>query len=380
MRRVAIGKVAKIDRRNVAPDSIIAGTQYLGLEHVQSEGGCNPIEVSAGELGSNKFAFTPDHVLFGKLRPYLKKTTLVDFHGICSTDIIPILPDPEQIDKRYLYYFLLSENTVRKAVERCSGANLPRLSPTELAKFEIPLPPLPDQRRIAARLDAADRLRALDRALVGKYEEMKRSLFLEMFGDPVRNERGWEVKRLAELGIWRSGGTPSRTKLHYFSGSIPWYSSGELNSMYLCGAKETISEKAVQESSAKLVPPGCLLLGMYDTAALKSGITTMESSCNQAIAYGLLNSKLVESPYLYHATQQGKPTFKLQQRGVRQKNFNLSMIKQILVPVPSLNIQAEFTQLERPINQQLVISTKLMLRSESLLRQILSTELQCNGL
>ena len=61
--------------------------------------------VDAGELGSTKFDFTDRHILFGKLRPYLAKVALPNFNGVCSTDILPILPG-EEVDRRYLCWFL----------------------------------------------------------------------------------------------------------------------------------------------------------------------------------------------------------------------------------------------------------------------------------
>jgi type I restriction enzyme S subunit len=88
---------------------------------------------------------------------------------------------------------------------------------------------------------------------------MLQSVFLEMFGDPVKNTKGWEMARLGELGEWTSGGTPSRTKPEYFQGTIPWFSAGELNDSYLLDSKEQITEEALKVSSAKLFPKGTML-------------------------------------------------------------------------------------------------------------------------
>ncbi|MBL0017394.1 MAG: restriction endonuclease subunit S, partial [Bacteroidetes bacterium] len=77
--------------------------------------------------------------------------------------------------------------------------------------IEIPLPPLSEQKRIAGILDAADRLRQQDKALIGCYNQLAQSVFLEMFGDPVRNERGWEMKELGNVSGKITDGAPKST-------------------------------------------------------------------------------------------------------------------------------------------------------------------------
>ncbi|MFZ2501613.1 MAG: restriction endonuclease subunit S, partial [Nocardioides sp.] len=149
----ALGDVADIQRRGVDPTSIADDTAYLGLEHIESGGriiGMSTIRESA--VASTKFRFGPEHILFGKLRPYLAKIAAPDFPGVCSTDILPIRPKA-QLDAGYLKHFLRQPVIVDLASARATGANLPRLSPSELARFELPLPPIEEQRRIATILD-----------------------------------------------------------------------------------------------------------------------------------------------------------------------------------------------------------------------------------
>ncbi|WP_319560718.1 restriction endonuclease subunit S [Marispirochaeta sp.] len=154
-----LSNIADIERKSISPDNIVNGTFYVGLEHISSAGNFVDVsDVSNGDLASNKFVFDEKHVLFGKLRPYLNKIARPNFSGICSTDILPIRPRKE-LDRSFLYYWLRTPEMVGLSTNRSSGANLPRLSPKELAKFPIPLPPFPEQKRIAAILDQADALR-----------------------------------------------------------------------------------------------------------------------------------------------------------------------------------------------------------------------------
>ncbi len=199
MRSVALKEVAEIERDAIAPGVIKSGTKYLGLEHIESGGGIlssDPVDV--GDLASTKFRFGADHVLYGKLRPYLAKIALPDFEGVCSTDILPVRPGPD-LDKRFLAYFLRQPSMIEFAASRSTGANLPRLSPKALGEFEIPLPPLPEQRRIAAILDQADALRRLRRQSLSRLSELGQAIFRQMFGDLVANDKEFYDGRIGEL-------------------------------------------------------------------------------------------------------------------------------------------------------------------------------------
>lgn len=100
-----------------------------------------------------------------------------------------------KVSLRYLYYFLLSydfKNII-------SGSAQPQITIQGLQKLEIPLPPLHIQEQIADTLDKADALRRKDQELLQKYDELAQAIFYDMFGDPVRNEKGWLLSNLEEL-------------------------------------------------------------------------------------------------------------------------------------------------------------------------------------
>ena len=154
--------------------------------------------VEAGDLASTKFLFSSRHILYGKLRPYLRKIARPDFDGICSTDILPILPG-RRVDRDYLCHFLRLDTSVSFAESRSVGVNLPRISPGVLTTLQVPLPTMEEQRRIAAILDKADALRQKRGLALQKLDSLTQSIFLDMFGDPVGNPRGWEVSKLEQI-------------------------------------------------------------------------------------------------------------------------------------------------------------------------------------
>src|ERR1051325_816768 len=112
---VTLGDVAALQRSTIQPEEIAEGTTYLSLEGIESGGTIRGAKsVDEGEIASSKFKFTDKHLLYGKLRPYLAKISCPDFSGVCSTDILPILPG-RNLDRDFLCHFLRQPRMVELA-------------------------------------------------------------------------------------------------------------------------------------------------------------------------------------------------------------------------------------------------------------------------
>ncbi|MFJ6270919.1 restriction endonuclease subunit S [Pseudarthrobacter oxydans] len=185
MTHVSLGQIATIDRKAVKPEDIVNGTTYVGLENIVSGGEFVSIgPVANGELASGKFEFDERHILYGKLRPYLAKIAVPSFNGVCSTDILPIRVS-SSADKMYVAHFLRQTHIVNQVNGLAAGANLPRISPSSLLTIQLPLPPLDEQRRIAAILDKADELRTKRREALAHLDTLTQSIFHSMFGEAL---------------------------------------------------------------------------------------------------------------------------------------------------------------------------------------------------
>ena len=154
------------------------------------------------------------------------------------------------VHPKYFYYFCLTYNFEKHN----KATTLPSLTKTDLAEITFPLPPLPIQKRIAEILDAADALRKKDQELLKKYDELAQAIFIDMFGDPVKNEKGWEVKKLGDVFNVASGGTPATTNPDYWTdGYIPWIGSNMCKDSII---RETdgkyITEDGLNNSSARI--------------------------------------------------------------------------------------------------------------------------------
>ena len=153
--RVKLGDVCAQDKTTVSPNDPVASTlKYIGLEHVESGSGrILPSGDGDKPVRSNAYKFDSRHVLYGKLRPYLNKVALPDFAGRCTTELVPLLP-AESVDRDYLAWQLRKPESVDFAMSGKTGSRMPRANMREFMGMSIPLPPLAEQRRVVARLNA----------------------------------------------------------------------------------------------------------------------------------------------------------------------------------------------------------------------------------
>ena len=145
---------------------------------------------------------------------------------VTVVDIAILRPNNPQISIDYLQHYINSENFQTQIRPHISGTTRQRISRGKLESLEIPLPPLAVQEKIADILDKADELRRKDEALLAKYDELAQAIFIDMFGDPVKNEKGWEVKRLNDFcSKIQSGNTPKGGSEVYVPHGIKFFRS-----------------------------------------------------------------------------------------------------------------------------------------------------------
>jgi type I restriction enzyme S subunit len=166
----------------------------LNLDQVESQSGrvLAKVRTSKEEMGSSIHAFGNKHVLYSKLRPNLNKVVVPDEAGYCTSELVPLLPNPKKLDRKYLAYYLRSDDFVSWAVSKTAGAKMPRLNMKLFGQHEIPLPPLETQKHISRMLEQADQLRKQAQQMESELNQLAQSLLLAMFGDPVTNTKGWE--------------------------------------------------------------------------------------------------------------------------------------------------------------------------------------------
>ena len=147
--------------------------------------------------------------------------------------------------------------------------------------------------------------------------------------------RGWEWQKLGDIGTWQSGATPSRLNKDYYGGDIPWLKTGDLNDGFIYEIPETITQKALEETSVKLNPAGSVLIAMYGATIGKVGILSFPATTNQACC-ACVNYQGIEQMYLFYFLLSHKEEFLLLGGGGAQPNISKEKIVDTFIPIPPL--------------------------------------------
>lgn len=174
------------------------GYPIVGLEHLVPE----EVTLTAWDEGSdNTFTkmFRKGNVLFGRRRAYLKKAAVAPFDGICSGDITVIEAIPDRILPELLPFIIQNDELFDFAVGKSAGSLSPRVKWEHLKNYEFELPDMDKQRELAELLWAMDATKKSYQKLIAATDELVKSQFIDMFGAPLSNEKGWPLKRIGDL-------------------------------------------------------------------------------------------------------------------------------------------------------------------------------------
>jgi len=284
-----------------------------------------------------------------------------------------IQTDQDKLFPRYLYYFL---NKYVEVLRNLSiGGVIKYIKLGNLTGAKIPLPPLAEQKKIAAILDAADRLRQKDAQLIAKYNTLSQSLFLAMFGDPVTNPMGWKTIALESAceNIY-GGGTPSKSKPEYFNGLIPWVTPKDMKKAYINNSIDHISDEALNNSSAKTIPIGSVLMVIRSGIlkhTLPLAITTGIVTVNQDMKAFIPRKTKTNAQFLMHYFM-GVERFLLGKvRAVTADNIEFRQIKKLPFPLPPITLQNQFAERIQAIEAQKQQAQAALQKSEDLFSSLL---------
>ncbi|NLW46799.1 MAG: restriction endonuclease subunit S, partial [Firmicutes bacterium] len=287
--------------------------------------------------------------------------------SVFASYLIRVRPDKTMVDPIYLSYYFRTQDYWDQITGAANGSTQPGVNASNLKQLKIPLLPLSEQKRITAILDKADAVRRKRQETIRLLDEFLRSVFLEMFGDPVRNEKGWEKSKIGELTKVETGSTPSRDiKEYYDNGNIPWVKTSEVQNNYIVKCEEYITEQALKETNCKVLPEDTILIAMYGQGQTRGRVGYMEikGATNQACA-AILPSELINSLFLYYQLRFRYMEIRNMGRGGNQPNLNLSMIKDFMILYPPITLQEKFTQIAEKVTKQQALFNKSLVKIEN---------------
>lgn len=238
---------------------------------------------------------------------------------------------------------------------RKDAVNQSSFAISDLKNFKVPVPSLSEQQSIVAELDIINELISLKRTQLIDLDNLAQSIFYDMFGDPIENEKGWTTQKLEELTKSEGGGTPSKSKPEYWNGDIVWVSSKDMKSTYISDSLIHITQEGVDNSPAHILPIGTILI-VNRSGILKHtlplAITTKEVTINQDIKALVVNSDKITNLYLLYCLKAFSPFLLSKVKAVTVDSIDYAIIKNLGIPLPPLSLQQEFAKRMELIEQQ----------------------------
>jgi len=267
-----------------------------------------------------------------------------------------IIRPKQNVFPKYLFWFLFNNHISKKTLKyqnKTTGIINLKLE-NYINEIEIPLPPLPIQEKIAAIIDKADELRRKDQELQKKYDELAQAIFIDMFGDPVKNEKGWEVKKLGELGKVITGNTPSREVKEYYGDFIEWIKTDNIipTKIFPEKSKEQLSKEGLKVG--RMVPNGSVLVTCIAGSKNSIGncaLANRELAFNQQINAFVPNTSNYVSVFLYYLFKLNKVYIQNSTTDGMKKIITKSSFEELIFIVPPILLQQAFVKKIELINE-----------------------------
>jgi type I restriction enzyme, S subunit len=269
--------------------------------------------------------------------------------ALLNQHIFRVLPNEEKVNKRYLRHGL--EGAILDMQKHLHGATMQHINRGEFLSTKLYLPPLEEQKRIAEVLDRAEELRFKRREAIAQLDTLNQAIFLEMFGDPVTNSKGWEVKKMDECAAKIQIG-PFGTQLHeedYIDNGIPLINPTHIqDGKIFHNTSFSISSEKHQQLIQYHLEVDDVILGRRGEMGRCAIISKNENGwlCGTGSLFIRLKHELLNSVYLFSvlSSQSIKKYLEKASQGVTMANLNKTIVSQIPVTLPPLSLQQEFAR------------------------------------
>lgn len=279
-----------------------------------------------------------------------------------------------------------------------NATTIPNLSQSRLGQLFMPMPPTREQQQIARILGTVQRALECQQRIIDNTRELKRGVMGKLFTEGLRGERqkatamglapeSWCEKRIGEIAMLKSGGTPSRNNPAYWiNGTIPWVKTGEVNYCLITDTEEKITRAALAGSSARVFPAGTLLMAMYGQGITRGKVAVLgtDAATNQAcLAFFPTNE--VRSGFLYQLFSHKYEYLRHFGHGANQKNLSADILRSLRIVYPAdVSEQDEIVSMLNSLDETLAVEirqhTVLSDLFNTLLHELMTAAVRVNGI
>ncbi|MGO1056955.1 restriction endonuclease subunit S [Crossiella sp. CA198] len=352
---VRFGEIARVASNLVDPKGF-PDSPHIAPNHIESKSGrllpYSTIRIDG--VSSTKNKFRSGQILYSKIRPNLAKVTLVDFDGLCSADMYPI---DTSLHSGYLHHWMLTPEFTSLASKQQGRILLPKINAKELSALPVPVPDNGEQQRIARALHQVDVLRAKRREAIALLDNLARSIFLDMFGDPRTNPMDWPITPLGQVvAEFRYGTSEKSSEIGHPTLRIPNILGGTLD-------MSIIKNVPVSESEfhrLRLVDGDLLFVRtngnpdyvgrcavFSESTVLGAGFPSNGFIYASYLIRARLHRDVIDSVYVreYLLGTSGRAALKSKSKtSAGQFNINIHGLSDIRLPLPPIELQEKFAQ------------------------------------
>lgn len=303
------------------------------------------------ENARRKIRLLPPNSLLVTCIGIIGKVGITTIEGTCNQQINAIIPNSNISDVRFLSYAILNKKSYMQSI--ANAPVVPIINKTEFSKIKIFLPPLNEQKHIAKNLDLASEIIKLYKNQLSELDKLIQSIFYEMFGDPVTNEKGWEVKKVKDISIGKLTYGSSASAVNY-DGNTRYVRITDIN------GSGKLNNDVVSPSDYDIK----YLLNDGDILFARSGATVGKAfkysrKYGNCIYAGYLirlvpNKKIVLPDYVFAYTKSTyyKNFIEKNMKTVAQPNINAQQYGDLNICIPPLRLQTQFAEIVTKIEEQ----------------------------
>lgn len=352
--------------KNVLID-VSGGNKKVKKNDLKSQGKIPVIDQGKSKVAgycndlSKQIKSPPPHIVFGD---HTRKFKFIDFPFAMGADGTKCLKvkDPLYVDYKFIYYFLQTIDIPDYGYSRHFK---------HLKSVYFPIPPMEVQKKISSILDQANRLVQLNQELVRKYDQLAKSVYLNMFGDPAINSKNWGIVNFSEVGKLDRGKSKHRPRnaSELLGGPYPLIQTGDVaNSEGIISKyKSSYSELGLKQS--KMWPAGTLCITIAANIA-KTGILQFDA-CFPDSVVGFKPNHNTNNEYVQMWMSFLQKIIEERAPMAAQRNINLSILRNLDFMNPPIELQNKFAEKVLNINQQKKLTKKALIKSEELFQSLL---------
>lgn len=359
------------------------GIPSLGAEHLNDHGGFNfsnikyvPMEffnsMKRGVIKQDDILIVKDGATTGKVS-FVNGNFPFEQASI-NEHVFSLRINKEKALPKYIFYRLFSEEGKKAILKDFRGATVGGISKGFTEKVSIPLPSIQFQQKIAAILDKADALRQRDKQLLAKYDELAQAVFYDMFGDPVRNEKGWDIKMLGEVVTEVKDGP--HVSPEYTEVGVPILSTRNIRpAQLIMDDVKYVSESTYNTLTKRFKPQkDDILLTKGGTTGYAKLVDFDFKFCIWVHLAALRPSKNVINPKFLESVLNCEYCYSQSQKythGITNKDLGLTRMIKIKLPVPPKEVQDRFVVIIENIEYQKKRAQEELQKSEKLFQSLL---------